>query len=128
MIHQNMPRKGSHLHKDENKGFFMEGKDFDDCLLQLREWCDCHKDKWVYYHDCGVAPSKPIPVARNVFEVVFFDAEPAAIMWSWRLFQIGCERRKEIDSMTAEEKSELRIKQAKAFCIIGSSFRQKRGK
>ena len=129
MIYQTMPRKGfEDCRLDVNKGFFVEGKDFDDCLLQLREWCDCHKDKWVYFHDCGMAPSYPIPVARNIFEVEFFDAEPVAIMLSWRLFQTGCEGRKEIDSMTAEEKHELKMKQLKALYILGSSFRQKRGK
>ena len=127
MIYQEMPRKGYNgCRYDENKGFYVEGKDYSDCLEQLKVWCQSHREKWVYYHDCGIGPGKPTPIARNVFEVCFYDMEPAALMWSFRLFQRGSEGKREIDSMTAEEKKELMIKQGTFFAMLGSSFRKGR--
>lgn len=127
VIYQEMPRRGwNGVKLDKTKGFFLEGKDYNDCIKQLMEWCENHKEKWVYFHDCGVAPSKPIPVARNVLEVVFFDAEPAAIMLFWQLFQKGCNRNREIDTMTAEQRTEMRKKHLKFFYMLGSTWDRKR--
>ena len=126
MFYQAMPRRGyTDLRKKADQGFFVEGKDFTDCINQLEEWASNHPEKWVYYHNYGVAPGYPVPVARNVFEVEFFDWEPAALMWSWVLFQEGSEGKREIDSMNEAERLELKIKQLKAFYVIGSTFRNK---
>ena len=123
MIYQEMRRKGFELCKLEaDKGFFIEGKDFKDCMTQLNEWCQNHRDKWVYYHDCGVAPSKPIPVARNIFEVQFFDAEPARPLLFTCCIQKGCEGKREIDTMTSEEKTELIEKQMRFLYMFGSNY------
>lgn len=123
MIYQEMPRKGFEgCRLDENKGFFIEGKDFQDCLNQLIEWCANHREKWVYYHDAGIGPAKPVPVARNIFEVAFFDAEPARPVLFSRCIQEGVEGKREIDTMTDEEKTELRKKQLGFFYLLGSRF------
>ena len=111
-IHQEMRRKGFEGCKlDADKGFYIEGKDFEDCMEQLKEWCKNHCEKWVYYHNCGVAPSKPIPIATNVFEVHFYDVEPARPLLFSYCIQKGIEGKREIDTMTVEEKSELVKKQ-----------------
>lgn len=126
MIHQTMPRKGYEGCKlDESKGFYIEGEDFDDCINQLREWCETHKEKWVYYHDCGMGPSKPIPVAKNIFEVQFYDADPAAPIIPSRCFQEGCEGKREIDTMNDEERNVLRQKQMMFFTMLAYNFEKK---
>lgn len=123
MIYQEMRRKGFEgckLNVDE--GFYIEGKDFDDCFKQLRQWCSDHREKWVYYYDCGIAPSKPIPIARNIFEVHFFDVKPARPLLFNRCIQEGCEGKREIDAMTPEEKSELKKKQMSFFYMLGKNY------
>lgn len=128
MIHQTMPRKGyEDCHIEENKGFFIEGKDYADCIEQLKEWAKRHPEKWIYYHDCGMGASKLVPVARNIFEVEFFDFEPAASMLLWDLFQKGREDKREINTMSKEERNELITKQLKFFYTLGSSFRKNGG-
>ena len=123
MIYQEMRRKGFEGCKlDVDKGFYIEGKDYNDCMTQLKEWCKNHLEKWVYYHDCGVAPSKPVPVARNILEVHFFDEEPARPILFSRCIQEGCEGKREIDTMTPEEKSELIKKQMSFFYMLGSNY------
>lgn len=122
MICQEMRRKGFEGCKlDADKGFYIEGKDFKDCMEQLKEWCKNHREKWVYYHDCGLAPSKPVPVARNIFEVNFYDSEPAYLMLFSTCVQEGCEGKREIDSMSAEEKTELIKKQLSFFYMLGKA-------
>ena len=123
MICQKMRRKGFEGCKLEtDKGFYIEGKDFNDCMEQLKEWCKNHLEKWVYYHDCGVAPSKPVPIARNIFEVHFFDEEPARPLLFSRCMQEGSEGKREIDTMTHEEKYDLMKKQMFFFYMLGSNY------
>ena len=121
MFYQTMPRKGyEDCVFDESKGFFVEGRNCDDCLAQLKDWCEEHKEKWVYFYDCGLAPAKSIPVARNIFEVYFYDAEPAARPWRTVCVQKGCDGKQEIDAMTEEEKSEFRSKRMSFFAAMAS--------
>lgn len=121
MIHQEAPRKSLRgCPKPEDKGFWLDGTDYNDCIRQLKKYGAQNPEKWVYFHDCGVAPGYPIPVARQLFEVAIFNAEPAAIMWSWRLFQKGAAGRREIDEMSPEERSQLRVKQGLFFAMLGS--------
>ena len=123
MIYQEMPRKSyCGFRLDEDKGFFIEGKDYQDCLDQLIEWCAAHRDKWVYFHECGVGPAKPVPVARNVFEVAIYDAEPARPVLFFRCIQKGADGKREIDTMTDEEKAELQEKHMFFFYVLGSGF------
>ena len=123
MIYQEMPRRTySCCRLDEDKGFFIEGKDYQDCLVQLTDWCGAHRDKWVYYHDCGVGPAKPVPVARNVFEVAIYDAEPAGLMMFYSCIQEGCSGKREIDAMSADERAELQKKHLTFFAMLGSGF------
>lgn len=123
MIYQEAPRRslsGCEISKD--KGFWLEGNDYQDCIRQLKEWGDAHPEKWIYFYDCGLGPAKPVPVAKHLFEVSIYDAEPAALMLFSRCFQEGCERKREIDMMSDEARSELRRKQLTALYILGSSL------
>lgn len=125
MITQDPPRRslrGCAIPKE--KGFWLDGIDYHDCLKQLKEWGAKHPEKWIYFHDCGVGPCYPTPVARHLLEVAIFDAEPAAIMWSWVSFQKGSEGRREIDEMTDRERHELRAKQGAFFAVLGSLAHQ----
>ena len=88
MIYQEAPRKslkGATIKPD--KGFWLEGKDYADCIKQLKEYGAAHPEKWIYFYDCGLGPAYPVPVARNLFEVSIYDAEPAAFMMFSRCFQ-----------------------------------------
>ena len=123
MIYQAAPRKSlKGLVKNPDEGFWLEGKDYEDCIKQLKEYGASHPEKWIYFYDCGLGPAYPVPVARNLFEVSIYDAEPAALMLFSRCFQEGCERKREIDMMIDEARSELRRKQLTALYILGSSL------
>lgn len=123
MIYQEAPRKSlKGLSKDPNEGFWIEGKNYADCIKQLKEYGAAHPKKWIYFYDCGLAPAYPIPVARNLFEVSIYDVEPAALMMFSRCFQEGCDQKHEIDMMSDEERNELRRKQLRSLYILGSSF------
>ena len=123
MIYQAAPRKSlKGLVKNQDEGFWLEGKDYEDCIKQLKEYGASHPEKWIYFYDCGLGPAYPVPVARNLFEVSIYDAEPAALMLFSRCFQEGCERKREIDMMSDEARSELRRKQLTALYILGSSL------
>lgn len=123
MIYQAAPRKSlKGLAKNSDEGFWLEGKDYEDCIKQLKEYGASHPEKWIYFYDCGLGPAYPVPVARNLFEVSIYDAEPAAPMLFSRCFQEGCERKREIDMMSDEARSELRRKQLTALYILGSSL------
>ena len=123
MIYQAAPRKSlKDLAKNPDEGFWLEGKDYEDCIKQLKEYGASHPEKWIYFYDCGLGPAYPVPVARNLFEVSIYDAEPAALMLFSRCFQEGCERKREIDMMSDEARSELRRKQLTALYILGSSL------
>ena len=123
MIYQAAPRKSlKGLVKNQDEGFWLEGKDYEDCIKQLKEYGASHPEKWIYFYDCGLGPAYPVPVARNLFEVSVYDAEPAALMLFSRCFQEGCERKREIDMMSDEARSELRRKQLTALYILGSSL------
>ena len=125
MIYQIAPRKDLRWStKDPDKGFWLEGKDFADCIVQLDEWCKAHPEKWVYYYNAGMRPSYPVPVARQLFEVSIYDAEPAGLMMFSRLYQRGCENKKEIDAMSSEERNALYEKQLKFFAMLGHSVRK----
>lgn len=77
MIYQEMPRKNCWAYPphEPDKGFYIEGKNFDDCITQLKDWCKNHPEKWVYYCNCGVGPAKDFPIARNVIDVVISDSK-----------------------------------------------------
>lgn len=123
MIYQAAPRKSlKGLVKNPDEGFWLEGKDYEDCIKQLKEYGASHPEKWIYFYDCGLGPAYPVPVARNLFEISIYDAEPAALMLFSRCFQEGCERKREIDMMSDEARSELRRKQFTALYILGSSL------
>lgn len=123
MIYQAAPRKSlKGLVKNPDEGFWLEGKDYEDCIKQLKEYGTSHPEKWIYFYDCGLGPAYPVPFARNLFEVSIYDAEPAALMLFSRCFQEGCERKREIDMMSDEARSELRRKQLTALYILGSSL------
>ena len=123
MIYQAAPRKSlKGLVKNQDEGFWLEGKDYEDCIKQLKEYGASHPEKWIHFYDCGLGPAYPVPVARNLFEVSIYDAEPAALMLFSRCFQEGCERKREIDMMNDEARSELRRKQLTALYILGSSL------
>lgn len=125
MIYQEAPRKDLRgFAKDPSKGFWLEGKDRTDCIRQLQEWADAHPEKWIYYYDCGMRPAYPIPVARQLFEVSIYDAEPVGLMLFSRLFQEGCENKKEIDMMSSEERTALYEKQLNFFAMLGHSARR----
>ena len=125
MIYQTAPRRNLRWStKDPDEGFWLEGKDFADCIVQLDEWCKAHPEKWVYYHNAGMRPAYPVPVARQLFEVSIYDAEPAGIMLFSRLFQRGCENKKEIDMMSSEERTALYEKQLNFFAMLGHSARR----
>lgn len=122
MIYQDAPRKSllcSHI--DPSKGFWLEGKNFDDCIKQLREYGKQHPEKWIYYYNCGLGPAYPVPVARNLFEVVIYDAEPIGILF-YRLFQEGSECKRQIDMMTKEERNAVRKKQMGFWYMLGTSI------
>ena len=122
MICQDAPRKslnGCHIPKE--KGFWVDGKDLNDCFKQLKEWGEKHPEKWIYYYDCGIAPGSPVPVARHLLEISIYDAKPAALLFS-RCFQEGKDGKREIDMMTEEQRSELASKQLLFFAMLGSQF------
>lgn len=123
MIYQQMPRKGCEMCiYDEGKGFHVEGKNFDDCMNQLKQWCKANPDMWVYYHDCGVGISKLIPVSRHIFECMIFTEEPASTVLFSHCIQQGSSGKREIDSMTSEAKSELRHKQCTFFGVLAELY------
>ena len=123
MIYQEAPRKSLHgCEISKDKGFWLEGKDYKDCIRQLKEWGSAHPEKWIYFYDCGLGPAKPVPVARYLFEVAIYDYKPASFMMFYHLFQEGCEQKHEIDIMSDDEKSELYKKQLRGLYLIGSCF------
>jgi len=123
MIHQDAPRKKLRgCVYSEDKGFWLEGKDRQDCFNQLKEFGEAHPEKWIYYYDCGLGPSWPVPVAMHLFEVTLYDAQPASRIMFSRLFQRGCEGRREIDSMSEEERTELTRRQLSAISFLSKSF------
>lgn len=77
---------------DKDKGFYVEGKDLDDCLRQVREWSMSHSDRlWIYYFPVGMKPSYPVPIARYLLEVIF-SYEPIGLCGVapfWILFRKG---------------------------------------
>lgn len=105
----------------KEKGFFVEGKNFDDCIAQLTEWGNAHPEKWIYYYNIGVAPAKSCPVARNYLEVHICDAKPAGIMMM-KLFQEGCDGLTEWDTMTEKEKIEMRKKHLNFYANLGAAY------
>lgn len=125
MIYQEAPRRSlSGCEISEDKGFWLEGNDYQDCIKQLKEYGAAHPEKWIYFYDCGLGPAKPVPVAKHLLEVSIYDYEPAALMMFYHLFQEGCEQKKEIDMMTDYERSELRRKQLTSLYLLGQSFRK----
>lgn len=124
MIYQKAPRKSlKGITIDTDKGFWLEGKDYADCIKQLKEYGATHPEKWIYFYDCGLGPAYPVPVARNLFEVSIYDAEPAALMLFSTCFQEGCDGKCEIDMMSDEERSELRRKQLTTLYMLESSLK-----
>lgn len=122
MIYQEAPRKSlKGVTIMPNKGFWLEGKDYEDCIKQLKEYGSAHPEKWIYFYDCGMAPAYPTPVARYLFEVSIYDAEPAAIMLFSRCFQEGYERKREIDMLSDEVRTDFRMKQLCGLYLLGSS-------
>jgi hypothetical protein len=125
MIYQKAPRKSmSCCEIPKEKGFYLEGDDYKDCIRQLKEWGAAHPEKWIYFYDCGLGPSKPVPVSKHLLEVAIYDYEPACFMMFWHLLQEGCEQKKEIDMMTDDEKSELYRKKLNTLSILGQLFRK----
>ena len=125
MIYQEAPRKSlKGLTINPDKGFWLEGKDYEDCIKQLKEYGASHPEKWIYFYDCGLGPAYPVPVAKHLFEVAIYDYEPACFMMCYHLFQEGCERKHEIDMMSDEARSELRRKQLTALYMLGSSLKE----
>ena len=121
MFYQKMPRKGFlNCVLKEDEGFFIEGNDYKDCVSQLSEWAAEHPEKWIYFHNCGIGPAYPAPVAKYIFEVSIYDAEPAALMMFSTLFQKGCDGSREIDSMSEKERAELAKKQMFSCYMLGS--------
>ena len=127
MIYQEAPRKSlKGLTINPDKGFWLEGKDYEDCIKQLKEYGASHPEKWIYFYDCGLGPAKPVPVAKHLFEVAIYDYEPACFMMCYHLFQEGCERKHEIDMMSDEARGELRRKQLTALYMLGSSLKKEK--
>lgn len=121
MNYQDAPRRSlSGCQIPENKGFWLDGKNRSDCFQQLQQYGKQHPEKWIYYYDCGVGPGYPVPVARQLFEVSIYDAEPAGMMLFSRLFQEGKDGKREIDMMSDEEITELRSKQMTTMALLGS--------
>ena len=93
MISQNAPcRALRNWSYDEGEGFYVDGKDIDDCLEQLREWSMDHPTKWIFYYPVGMKPGYPVPVARYIIEVIFLsyhEINPYGLMPFWRLFRKG---------------------------------------
>lgn len=92
MISQTAPRKSlKGVRIPEEKGFFVEGTDYADCIRQLKEYSSRHPEKWIYIHNCGIGPGYPIPVAKQLLEVSIYDTEPAGLLLFSSLFQEGCD-------------------------------------
>lgn len=126
MIYQEAPRRSlRYCSIDKDKGFWIEGKDYDDCIKQLREYGKNHPEKWIYFYNCGAGPAYPIPVARYLFEVAIYDREPASLMFMYNCFQKGRGNRREIEMLSDKEKNELRKKQLEFFYTLGSMVRGK---
>ena len=120
MIYQECPRRNAGSYIDPAEGFYVEGNTREECIEELKDYCNSHKEKWVYYYNMGMAPASPVPVAKYLFEVAIFDEEPASTMLFCTLFQRGSEGKREIDSMSKEERDELLKKKMKALYILGS--------
>ena len=101
--------------KEKDKGFWLTGKDYNDCIKQLEEYGKKHPEKWIFYSDCGMRPGKPIPVAEQLFEVEIADECPPG-MFLWKCFQEGCEGK--YKELTAEQKK----KQLVLFATLGNIF------
>jgi len=99
----------------ENKGFWLTGKDYNDCIKQLKEYGQKHPEKWIFFSDCGIRPGKPIPVAEQLFEVKIADECPTG-MFMWRCFQEG--QNKKHEELTPEQQKN----QLMFFAMIGSNF------
>ena len=101
--------------KQEDDGFWLTGKDYNDCIRQLKEYGNNHPEKWIFFSDCGMRPGKPIPVAEQLFEIKIANECPTG-MFMWRLFQEGK------DGKYAEVTAEQRMKQLSFFAMLGSQF------
>lgn len=123
MIYQEAPRKSlKGININPDKGFWLEGKDYADCIKQLKEYGSAHPEKWIYFYDCGLGPAYPVPVARNLFEVSIYDAEPAALMLFFKCFQEGYDKKREIDMMSEEQRTDFIKKRLCGLYLLGSSF------
>lgn len=72
-----------------NEGFFVIGKNFQDCCKQLDAYHKQYPSHWIYFVDMGMKPASPIPVPEQVFEVKILKQKPETAMWFWNLFQRG---------------------------------------
>lgn len=102
----------------EEKGFWLTGKDYSDCISQLRDYAKENPKKWIFFSDCGTRPGKPIPVPENLFEVRIADKCPTG-MFFYKLFQEGSEGLKE------EMTPEIQMKQMSFFATLGSAILNK---
>ena len=55
--------------KKDDEGFWLTGRDYNDCIHQLKEYGKAHPEKWIFFSDCGMRPGKPVPVPEQLFEV-----------------------------------------------------------
>jgi hypothetical protein len=111
MILQNHWYMNCEISKD--KGFWLTGKDYNDCIKQLKEYGKNHPEKWIFFSDCGMRPAKPIPTPEQLFEVMIADKCPTG-MFMWSLFQEGYEHLKE--ELTSEQKKN----QLLLFAMLGT--------
>lgn len=101
--------------KKDDEGFWLTGRDCNDCIHQLKEYGKAHPEKWIFFSDCGMRPGKPVPVPEQLFEVEIADECPPG-MFMWECFQEGCEGK--YKKITQEQMT----KQMATFAAIGSSI------
>ena len=109
MIYQTMPRKGyGCCTYSDDKGFFIEGRNYKNCMEQLRDYCNEHPEKWVYYFDTGFGVSSYSSIGRYILEVMIYDKKPAGLVIS-KLYQAGCENMQDYSDIIADIVSNYKV-------------------
>ena len=57
----------------DGKGFFITGKDKEECMAQLREYRAQNPDQDIRVYYCGTRPGKPIPIPEVTLDIRILD-------------------------------------------------------
>lgn len=80
-------QKHREYQKDEKNGCFAVGKSKEEIFNDLKEYCNNHKDKSVYYYMHPVRPSKETLRPEYMMEIELVDKDEFCLMLLWNQAQ-----------------------------------------